>query len=54
MLGSAVPTDFSRLLFFMTVYDLFVCFLLYTGEHAIDISNGKFTWEVPERSALSE
>ena len=24
------------------------------GECAVDISNGKFTWEVPERPALTE
>ena len=31
-----------------------VCMCVCAGESAVEIGNGKFTWETPERSALTE
>ena len=28
--------------------------VLYAGENAVEIDGGKFTWEAPERPALTE
>ena len=31
-----------------------MCVCVCAGESAVEIGNGKFTWETPERSALTE